>query len=103
MGDLDQVLQPGVGHVAAHGDAGPERDARHPDRPVGFGHLRLGIVAVDCVTPHPPGLPLWVVRADNAVVSGHSGFFTRPVTDIVRSLVSRRILEESIAASRPAS
>ena len=61
------------------------------------GHDRLGVVELDCVAPHAPGLPLWVVRADNAVVSGHSGFFTRPVTDMVRNLVARRILEEMIA------
>jgi hypothetical protein len=67
------------------------------------GHDRLGVVALDCIAPHPPGLPLWVVRADNAVVSGHSGFFTRPVTDIVRNLVTRRILEGSIAAAASAS
>ncbi|HEY2797778.1 MAG TPA: hypothetical protein VGK26_07820 [Thermoanaerobaculia bacterium] len=63
------------------------------------GHDRLGVVELDCVAPHAPGLPLWVVRADNAVVSGHSGFFTRPVTDIVRNLVARRILEEMIATT----
>jgi hypothetical protein len=67
------------------------------------GQDRLGAVVLDCVAPHPPGLPLWVVRADNSVVSGHSGFFTRPVTDIVRSLVARRILEGSIAAASASS
>jgi len=67
------------------------------------GHDRLGVVALDCIAPHAPGLPFWVVRADNAVISGHSGFFTRPVTDIVRNLVARRVLEGSIATADGAS
>lgn len=63
------------------------------------GHEQLGVVSLDCVVTRPPGLPLWVIRASNEVVSGHSGFFTRPVTDIVRNLVVRRFLAESIAAT----
>ena len=62
------------------------------------GSERLGIVALDCAVTRPPGLPLWVVRTSDDVVSGHSGFFTRPVTDIVRNLVARRVLEGAIAA-----
>ncbi|HEY1252538.1 MAG TPA: hypothetical protein VGH97_15265 [Thermoanaerobaculia bacterium] len=76
---------------------GPEESAKALTPTFCPGHDRLGVVALDCVAPHPPGLPLWVVRADNSVVSGHSGFFTRPVTDIVRNLVARRILAEMIA------
>jgi hypothetical protein len=63
------------------------------------GHDRLGPVGLDCVVTRPPGLPLWVVRASDEVVSGHSGFFTRPVTDIVRNLVARRILEGAVATA----
>ncbi|HEY4231591.1 MAG TPA: hypothetical protein VGO79_15585, partial [Thermoanaerobaculia bacterium] len=82
---------------------GPEEAAKTLTPTLCPGHDRLGVVELDCVAPHPPGLPLWVVRADNAVVSGHSGFFTRPVTDMVRNLVARRILEEMIAPTAPSS
>jgi hypothetical protein len=80
---------------------GPEEAAKTLTPTLCPGHDRLGVVELDCVAPHAPGLPLWVVRADNAVVSGHSGFFTRPVTDMVRNLVARRILEEMIAPTTP--
>jgi hypothetical protein len=82
---------------------GPEEAAKALTPTLCPGRDRFGVVEVECVAPHAPGLPLWVVRADNAVVSGHSGFFTRPVTDMVRHLVARRVLEEMIAPTPPAS
>lgn len=53
---------------------------------------RLDSVELSCVTAHP--VPLWVVRASDDVISGHSGFFTRPVSDLVRGLVVRRVIQE---------
>jgi hypothetical protein len=82
---------------------GPEESAKALTPTLCPGHDRLGVVELDCVAPHPSGLPLWVVRADNSVVSGHSGFFTRPVTDLVRNLVARRILEQMVASPAPGS
>lgn len=78
---------------------GPEEAAAALKPTLCPGSERLGVVSLDCVVNRPPGLPLWVVRAENDVVGGHSGFFTQPVTDIVRNLVARRVLEGSIAAS----
>jgi hypothetical protein len=52
----------------------------------------MGSVALTCKTDHE--LPLWVVRASNEVISGHSGFFTRPVSDLLRGLVFRAMLED---------
>ena len=57
----------------------------------------LGSVALTCKIDH--ALPLWVVRASNEVISGHSGFFTRPVSDLVRGLVFRGMLEDMAAAA----
>ena len=57
----------------------------------------MGSVVLTCKTDH--ALPLWVVRASNEVISGHSGFFTRPVTDLVRGLVFRGMLEDMAAAA----
>ena len=51
----------------------------------------MGSVMLDCVVDHPT--PLWVVRTSNDVISGHSGFFTRPVTDVIRGLVVKSVLE----------
>jgi hypothetical protein len=82
---------------------GPEESAKALTPTLCPGHDRLGVVELDCVAPHPSGLPLWVIRADNSVVSGHSGFFTRPVTDLVRNLVARRILEQMVASPAPGS
>jgi hypothetical protein len=59
----------------------------------------MGSVALTCKTDHE--LPLWVVRASNEVISGHSGFFTRPVSDLVRGLVFRAMMED-MAAPTPA-
>jgi hypothetical protein len=52
----------------------------------------IGSVALTCKTEHD--LPLWVVRASNEVIGGHSGFFTRPVSDLIRGLVFRAMLED---------
>ena len=41
----------------------------------------------------PPGLPFWVVRSSDEVISGHSGFFTRPVTDLIRGLIAEAVLQ----------
>jgi hypothetical protein len=64
----------------------------------------FGSVALTCKTDHE--LPLWVVRASNEVISGHSGFFTRPVSDLVRGLVFRAMLDDMAtlapAAAAPA-
>jgi len=57
----------------------------------------IGSVALTCRTEHE--LPLWVVRASNEVIGGHSGFFTRPVSDLIRGLVFRAMLEDM---ARPA-
>ena len=56
------------------------------------GRERLGTVDLSCSVTRPPGLPFWVVRASNEVISGHSGFFTRPVTDLVRGLIAQTML-----------
>ena len=55
------------------------------------GVEQMGSVMLDCVVDHPT--PLWVVRTSNDVISGHSGFFTRPVTDVIRGLVAKAVLE----------
>ncbi|HEY6931423.1 MAG TPA: hypothetical protein VJA66_17265 [Thermoanaerobaculia bacterium] len=57
------------------------------------GFERMGTVDLTCMVTRPPGLPLWVVRASNDVISGHSGFFTRAVTDIIRSLTAQTVME----------
>jgi pimeloyl-ACP methyl ester carboxylesterase len=59
----------------------------------------MGSVALTCKTDHE--LPVWVVRASNEVIGGHSGFFTRPVSDLIRGLVFRAMLED-MAAAQPA-
>jgi len=53
----------------------------------------MGSVALTCKTEHD--LPFWVVRASNEVISGHSGFFTRRVSDLVRGLLFRAMLEDT--------
>ncbi len=59
------------------------------------GVEQMGSVMLDCVADHPT--PLWVVRTSNDVISGHSGFFTRPVTDVIRGLVAKAVLEAGSA------
>jgi hypothetical protein len=63
------------------------------------GIERMDTVELSCAAPRP--LPLWVIRASNDVISGHSGFFTRPVSDIVRGLVARTLLQELAASPKP--
>jgi len=58
----------------------------------------MGSVALTCKTEHE--LPLWVVRASNEVIGGHSGFFTRPVSDLIRGLVFRAMLDDLAAPAR---
>jgi pimeloyl-ACP methyl ester carboxylesterase len=60
----------------------------------------MGSVALTCKTDNER--PLWVVRASNEVISGHSGFFTRPVSDLLRGLVFRAMMEDLAGATRPA-
>jgi hypothetical protein len=60
------------------------------------GTGRFESIELECLSPR--ALPLWVIRATNEVVSGHSGFFTRPVTDLIRGLVTQTALEEPVAA-----
>jgi len=65
------------------------------------GFQRMGTVDLTCVAERPPGLPLWIVRASNDVISGHSGFFTRPVTDIIRGLTAQMVMQ-NLSLRRPA-
>lgn len=65
------------------------------------GFQRMGSVDLTCVAARPPGLPLWIVRASNDVISGHSGFFTRPVTDIIRGLTAQTVFQ-NLSQRRPA-
>ena len=62
------------------------------------GVERMDTVELSCSSSRP--MPLWVVRASNEVISGHSGFFTRPVSDLVRGLVARTLLQELARSSR---
>jgi hypothetical protein len=61
----------------------------------------MGTVDLTCIAERPPGLPLWVVRASVDVISGHSGLFTRPVTDWIRSLTAQTMMQ-NLSLRRPA-
>jgi len=65
------------------------------------GFERMGTLDLTCTVSRPPGLPLWVVRASNDVISGHSGFFTRPVTDLIRGLTAQTVMQ-NLSLRRPA-
>ena len=58
------------------------------------GTERFESIELECLSPR--ALPLWVIRATNEVVSGHSGFFTGPVTDLIRGLITQTALEKSV-------
>ena len=58
------------------------------------GTERFESIELECLSPR--ALPLWVIRATNEVVSRHSGFFTRPVTDLIRGLITQAALEEPV-------
>jgi hypothetical protein len=81
---------------------GAEEGAVAPPQPTLCpGFERMGTVDLSCTVTRPPGLPLWVVRASNDVISGHSGFFTRPVTDIIRGLTAQTVMQ-NLSLRRPA-
>jgi hypothetical protein len=67
---------------------------RTPPESACSGTERMGSIELACLSKRP--LPLWVIRASNEVVSGHSGFFTRPVTDLIRGLIAQKVLQDAV-------
>lgn len=89
MRELDSEMQDRLAEMlsaSARGEAVPVQPSPCP------GVETIGSVKLTCKAEHQ--LPLWVVRASNEVISGHSGFFTRPVSDLIRGLVFRGMLED---------
>lgn len=83
--------------LLAHVSPSP-RQPKPPPTQACSGAERMGSIELRCVSPRE--VPLWVVRASDEVVSGHSGFFTRPVTDLIRGLIAEKVLKEEAAAPR---
>jgi hypothetical protein len=49
--------------------------------------LVLGSVRLACLPGESPTQPVWIARATDEVVHGHSGFLTRPFLDFLRYLI----------------
>jgi hypothetical protein len=49
--------------------------------------LVLGSARLTCLPGESPRQPVWIVRATDEVVHGHSGFVTRPFLDPLRYLI----------------